>query len=59
MHYTYKCTWSHIHAYLSPVISSPRVLSLLNGTVGDGGGGNNDNGDDDDKSNVTKHNGVK
>jgi hypothetical protein len=32
------------------VISSPRVFSLLNGTVGDGDGGDND--DDDDKSNI-------
>ena len=38
------------------MISSSRVFSLLNGTVGEGG---DDDDDDDDKSNITRHNGVK
>jgi hypothetical protein len=37
---------------------SPRIFSLLNGTVGDGGDGDGDD-DDDDKSNITQHNGEK
>lgn len=35
------------------MISSSRVFSLLNGTVGEG------DDDDDDKSNITRHNGLK
>ena len=48
------------------MISSLRVFSLLNGTVGEGGDDDDDDDDDDgdddvddDKSNITRHNGVK